>query len=622
MNKERFSLAELRASGVDIDTWPEPEMGALSEKERELVEKKIAAVKFYFNRGLTLQEIKNKYGISKSTIYRLIERGLRIVDGQPLGFLGAMPYIRTTTRKDLAQKLIGDGRDNKSGIFTRLLNTYPRLNDVLSSSAVMFGKKKKRISDLHQDFLAVCQELGIGKNEYPFNDSDFARRTFETHLKVKYKQLLAEVELGYASKISEKINPTEPLDEVEVDGHQVDIRLVIEEHDLYGEPIRYEILRVWLILVIDVFSRCVLGYSIALGKNYDQQDVLLAIFNSLSPHRQPQAVIKGAVYDQRGGFPSNRADEFAWATWRCIKLDNALSHKARRVKEILDKKIGCLIDYGPPYQPNARSIVERFFKFVTDNFSHRVIGTTGSSTKDPVREALSPTSATGNTMLMTLDELKHAIDIVLSDYNGRPHSGIFGNAPLDLFMSRLSKRSLLIGKLKPEDRNEYDFVKRVQVTTVRSSSKDTGVYINFCSVKYKDSLVLRSDLAGRKIQFTYDVRDVSHVRAYTMEGKFIGVLKASAAWGREKHSLQLRQVLTKAFRDRILRFKTGQSLLEACQELRARTGKNRAANTTHYEITQSLQPQHVLDHKNSLPDEIKPLVNEVVAMPLTKVFVS
>lgn len=56
--------------------------------------------------------------------------------------------------------------------------------------------------------------------------------------------------------------------------------------------------------------------------------------------------------------------------------------------------------------PNARSIVERFFKFVTDNFSHRVIGTTGSSTKDPVREALSPTSATGNTMLMTLDELE------------------------------------------------------------------------------------------------------------------------------------------------------------------------------------------------------------------------
>lgn len=96
------------------------------------------------------------------------------------------------------------------------------------------------------------------------------------------------------------------------------------------------------------------------------------------------------------------------------------------------------------------------------------------------------------------------------------------------------KRSLLIGKLKPEDRNEYDFVKRVQVTTVRSSSKDTGVYINFCSVKYKDSLVLRSDLAGRKIQFTYDVRDVSHVRAYTMEGKFIGVLKASAALGAGK----------------------------------------------------------------------------------------
>lgn len=621
MTQERFSLSELRASGVDLDSWPEPEMGALSEKERVLVEKKIAAVKAYVKDGLTLREIKIKYGVGKSTIYRLIGRGLQIVDDQPFGFLGAMPYTRTNIRKDLGQKLVGDGGDNRSGIFTRLLNTYPLLNDELSSLATAY-RKKKRISDLHQVFLAACQELGIGENSYPFNDADFARRAFETHLKAKHKQNLADLEFAYANKILEKIDPTEPLDEVEVDGHQVDIRLVIEEQDLYGEPVRYEILRVWLILVIDVFSRCVLGYSIALGKNYDQQDVLLAIFNSLAPHRKPPAVIKDAVYDQRGGFPSDRNEDFAWATWRCIKLDNALSHKAKRVKEILDKKVGCLIDYGPPHQPNARSVVERFFKFVTDNFSHRVTGTTGSNTKDPVREALSPSSSSGTRMLMTLDELQHAIDIVLSDYNGRPHSGIFGNTPLDLYISRLSKRSLLIGRLKAEDRKEYDFVKRVQETIVRSSSKETGAYINFCNVKYKDPLVLRSDLVGRKIQFTYDVRDISHVRAYTMDGKFIGALKASGSWGREKHSLQLRQVLTKAFRERVLKFKAGRSLLEACQELRARNGKSRAANTTHYEITQSLRPQEMPKSKVSSPDEIKPLVQEVMAMPLTKVFVS
>lgn len=622
MTKERFSLSELRVSGVDLESWAEPEMGALLEKERALVEKKIAAVKSYVNGDLTLSEIKTKYGVSKSTLYRLIERGLHVVDGEPFGFLGAMPYARTKPRKDLGQKLVGDGSDNKSGIFTRLLNTYPDLNDVLSSLAVVFGRKKKRISDLHQDFLAACQELGISKNSYPFNDADFARRTFETHLKAKHKKNLAEAELGYANKVLEKIDPTEPLDEVEVDGHQIDIQLVIEEQDLYGEAVRYEILRVWLILVIDVFSRCILGYSIALGRNYDQQDVLLAIYNSLAPHRKPPPVIKRAVYDPRGGFPSDRSEELAWSTWRCIKLDNALSHKAKRVKEILDKKVGCLIDYGPPYQPNARSIVERFFKFVTENFSHRVIGTTGSNTKDPVREALSPTSGSGTSMLMTLDELQHAIDIVLSDYNGRPHSGIFGNAPLDLYMSRLSKRSLLIGKLKPEDRKEYDFVKRVQETTVRSSSKESGAYINFCNVKYKDPLVLRSDLVGRKIQISYDVRDISYVRVYTMEGKFIGALKAGGAWGREKHSLQLRQVLTKAFRDRLLKFKTGQSLLEACQELRGRNGNSRTANTAHYEITRSLLPQDVHKPERSSPDVIKPLAQEIVAMPLTKVFVS
>ncbi|XQE65191.1 Mu transposase C-terminal domain-containing protein [Pseudomonas sp. P3C3] len=622
MTQARFSISALRDSGLDIDSWPEPEIGALSAKERALVEKKIAAVKSYFKDGLTLSEIKAKYGITKSTLYRLIERGQRIVDGQPFGFLGAMPYVRTNPRKDLGQKLTDNDADKKSGIFCRLLNTYPSLNDTLSGLVDIYRKKQKRISDIHQVFLDACRGQGIADKDYPFSEADFARRTFETHLKAKYRQHQAETELENARRVSEKIEPTEALDEVEVDGHQMDLRLVIEEYDLYGEPVRYEILRVWLILVIDVFTRCVLGYSIALGRNYDQQDVLSAIFNALAPHARPKAVIKNAPYEQSGGFPSERGEEFAWATWRCIKLDNALSHKAIRVKEILDKKVGCLVDYGPPHQPNARSIVERFFRFITDNFSHRVIGTTGSSAKDPVREALSPSSDSGLSLLMTLDELRHAIDIVLSDYNGRPHSGVFGNTPLELFTSRLAKRSLLIGRLKSEDRNEYDFMKKVQITTVRSSSKETGAYINFANVKYKDPLILRSDLAGRKIQITYDVRDVSHVRAYTMDGKFIGALKASGPWGREQHSLLLRQTLFKAFRDRTIRFKVGQSLLDACNELRNRAGKSLTTNTAHYEMTQSLKPQQENGPNKSAPADIKPLVKETVAMPLTKVFVS
>lgn len=622
MTQARFSISELRDSGLDIDSWPEPETSALSAKERGLVDKKIAAVKSYFKDGLTLFEVRNKYGITKSTLYRLIERGQRIVDGQPLGFLGAMPYIRTRPRKDLENKLTDKGKENKSGIFSRLLNTYPSLSEELSSLVEIYRKKQKRISDLHQSFLDACRDQGVGDKDYPFSEADLARRTFETHLKAKYRERQAEIELESASRISERIEPTEALDEVEVDGHQIDLRLVIEDYDLYGEPVRYEILRVWLILVIDVFTRCVLGYSIALGKNYDQQDVLSAIFNALAPHSRPKAVITNALYEQSGGFPSERGDEFAWATWRCIKLDNALSHKAIRVKEILDKKVGCLVDYGPPHQPNARSIVERFFRFIADNFSHRLIGTTGSSVKDPVREALSPSSNSGLSLLMTLDELRHGIDIVLSDYNGRPHSGVFGNSPLELFTSRLARRQLLIGKLKPEDRNEYDFMKRVQIVTVRSSSKETGAYINFANVKYKDPLILRSDLTGRKIQITYDVRDISHVRAYTMDGKFIGPLKASGPWGREQHSLQLRQTLFKAFRDRAIRFKVGQSLLDACNQLRNRTGRSLTTNTAHYEIIQSLKTQEKSGPDKSMSADIKPLVKEAVAMPLTKIFVS
>lgn len=287
------------------------------------------------------------------------------------------------------------------------------------------------------------------------------------------------------------------------------------------------------------------------------------------------------------------------------------------VKYILDKKIGCLIDYGPPRAPNDRAVVERFFRYIADNFSHRVVGTTGSNVRDPVREALAPSKKSGLSLLMSLDELKHAIDIVLSDHNGKPHSGIFGNTPLALFTSRLSKRLMLVGRLRPEERKEYDFLKRVQVCVVRSSKKITGVYINFANARYRNASVLRVDMLGRKIQIAYDERDISHVRAYAMDGKFIGVLKASHPWGSEKHFLKLRQTLCRAMRERLMNFKEGQSLLEMCNKLREHKGTSRTTTTEHYKLTQSVEPS--TRTASTVPsNQSTSLVKEVDAIPLKK----
>lgn len=64
------------------------------------------------------------------------------------------------------------------------------------------------------------------------------------------------------------------------------------------------------------------------------------------------------------------------------------------------------------------------FLYLVQNFSHKIIGTTGSESADEIKARLSPKSKNPLKMLLSLEELESAVDIVISDYNGRPHASI------------------------------------------------------------------------------------------------------------------------------------------------------------------------------------------------------
>jgi hypothetical protein len=68
---------------------------------------------------------------------------------------------------------------------------------------------------------------------------------------------------------------------VEFDGHKLDVRLTLRIDD----PFRFETLlvlhRIWLRLLLDVASRAVIGFALALGREYNSDDVAQALQSAL-----------------------------------------------------------------------------------------------------------------------------------------------------------------------------------------------------------------------------------------------------------------------------------------------------------------------------------------------------
>jgi transposase InsO family protein len=568
ISSKRFSRLSFRNSGINLDEWPMVDVTLIDIKLRDETQQRISALRFYLETNATVSEVQDKWGVSKTTLFRMIGLCMNTMpDGTVIGFRAAMPHARFSSyhRRKSVDTMRSDGRGS-AGAFARLRETYPGLQEWLDTHAKVYRSRKKGgeyFVNVHEAFLKECESVGIKDDQYPLNRKAGGSGALRTYLIDRHKHYQAEKEKNSKLRVERDLfPPMSPLDEVQVDGHNLDIRLVISELDAYGEEVLYEILRVWLIAIKDTHSRCVLGHSIALGHTYDHIDILQAVYNSLAPHKQPLSVIPDACYHKDGGFPSQNIS-LEWRTWLSIKLDNAMAHKARHVQEVLAKRVGCVSDFGPPHEPNDRAIIERFFEYVAQNFSHRIIGTTGSSTNDEIKARLSPTHPDGLKLLITLDELKEVVDIVLSNYNGRPHSGIQGHTPLGLFKAGLSRDALLPDRVRAELRRENSFIMEYQLVKVRSSAKYGGAYVNFCYLKYKNSDVLRSDSAGMEVTIGFLRRDVSTIWLFDSAGVSLGILTPPAPWCNHPHSLNLQAEMQRAVRRGQFVFHRDESVLHA-----------------------------------------------------------
>jgi putative transposase len=367
---------------------------------------------------------------------------------------------------------------------------------------------------------------------------------------------------------------------VEFDGHRLDMRLALVIQDPLGYEQRFEIERGWLLVILDVCSRCVLGYNLCLEPEYSRHDVLKTIENALRPLGRPQITVEGLAYMKDAALPSTAFPELGYAVWQWIKLDNAKANLAVETRQALCEFIGCFLDAGPAHQPNERPYIERFFGTLASTMSSRLPGYTGCHPRD-LRRALGDPK--GNLRLfVSTDELTQLIDVTLANYNATPHEGLNGRTPLEAMSFHLRTRAQPLTWLPEAKRRALCLLQTARKCVVRGYiEQGTRPHITVFAVRYSSpDLAASTHLLGKPLRVYYNVADLRTVRAFLPDGSELGVLKAQGAWGEISNDLKLRrEILKLRGRKRMAQALSASGIEEFVAAKRQQARKSRRAAT-------------------------------------------
>lgn len=555
---------------VNVDQWPDVLIDNFDNQDKEIFLRRKQAVTMYMQ-DEKMDDIQESTGLYRMDIIRFVKRCLQRDDnGQIWGYRGIIPQKKLTTysRQTPPPSTTDIKTPTKlTGAFQWLLRTYPSIDETIRD--YYFRRQKKAVTEpiiqikhLHKRFLDSCRSVGITINDYPFNTKDKARRSLYRYTKQLEENYPRQASTRYGDQTERRLKSTaagqrnalhteKPFQRVEFDGHALDVILAIKFTNIHGDEIVEIMERIWLLAIIDVATRAILGYHICLHSQYSANDVLECIHNAIVP-RQPKALtIPGLKYPDRGGFHSITIPTAAWALWDEFCYDNAKSNLAEIVRTRLKETVGCHVNAGPVSMPERRGIIERFFGLLEANGFHRLPNTTGSQPSDPKRKEPEKHAVQYE---ITIDELEQLTEVLIANYNHEPHSGLNYLSPLEVMDQRVNNRDMLPRVMPEESREDLNLLTLTAKRTIRGSlNHGKRPYITYEGVSYRSEVLSRNfSLIGDELQLVVNTKDLRVIHAYLNDGSDFGFLTAAGKWGVVPHSLQMRKQINQLINRKLL----------------------------------------------------------------------
>lgn len=554
-----------------LESWPSVCLEALPPTVQDAFRQRRDAITL-FSKGEPLAVIEARTGVVRSQLYAFLKKATSShTDGRLYGYRALIPYVRVKRyqRETPIERQSHHSKGGVTGAMTNLLAAYPELESFLrkeiTSKPLLFLSGKggqlvvRGLRDIHRAFISQCRQLGLRDNDYPLNQDQKGIRSLSKVIKkfgsesfwLAAKKSGAAIDKGHwRNWFGNSFKPvTRPYQAVESDGHLLDVRLSVTCPGSFGYEQTIEINRIWILVIVDIFTRAAIGYHLALSDEYNRHDVLHTIQKSILPHKPMNFTIPGLGYGTAGGFPSQILPELNFAVWDELRFDNAKAHLATETLHAIHEELGCLTHAGPAREPDHRPLVERFFKTMTTCMSHRLPASTLSNPEE-LRRLLNATNQK-LALAVPLDELEQLVEAVLASLNATPHESLAGQSPLQALHYWIKDRQAPIRYLPKPSQENFNLLKLPYTSHVRGNiAKGVRPYVSFFGARYSSpTLAERSDLIGKAITLIYCPDDIRNLLAIEPNGVEIDDLTVARIWNQSAHSLAMRRHILKLTRD-------------------------------------------------------------------------
>lgn len=202
------------------------------------------------------------------------------------------------------------------------------------------------------------------------------------------------------------------LELVEIDHTPLDI--------MYADASGKAIDRPVITVVFDRFSRCVLGFCLSSAGHG-----VHAVFEALRHAMMPKSYL-------RERFPELSLEWPCHGWFERLLMDNGREFHAHAVIDAL-MNLGVICEYAASREPNDKPFVERFLKTLNYSFIHKLPGTTLAKIHHRVGFKAEDEAC------LTFEQLIEMIHVwITSIYHLRPHRGLNGRAPIDVWKDSAS----------------------------------------------------------------------------------------------------------------------------------------------------------------------------------------
>lgn len=285
---------------------------------------------------------------------------------------------------------------------TRRSRLSGEIEDLISAviDEIWLKENEPTASYAYEIFRSRFKERGYTTKPPAF--STFLRRVNRVPLLIRVERRKGKAEAQKEARIAGMtIDAAFPLERVEVDTMHANLGLLDDDGHYVGAVTVY--------LVIDVYSRAILGYALHVGKRREEPaSAIHALRYAITPKDDP-------AYPMHG-MP------------RGLVTDSGAAYKdkdyTRFVSQICDQRV-----VAPPYQAWAKPFVERFIGSVRKQLFQNLRGYLGK--RDPKRYSGASIKKSATYTVTEFREILHRF--IVDKYHHTPHDGLKGKTPFQMW---------------------------------------------------------------------------------------------------------------------------------------------------------------------------------------------